>query len=390
MALPGMPDLTMPGERSPANSSGAPRIPLQAGLTITTAVATAEGDIETSKRITAADAGAILVEVLADPAGSAGSRRVLRDDLASARSWRHAFAIDGTTAYPGTTALGVSSRVLHDIKDAFSSELTLDVGGVQEGAGIDGADVAGELDAMLGGMGGFAGIEEAVNRQQEQGTISEGERAQGAADVADIRALGLATGRLRSTGPSTVPVIVNDRRVELAGIGATGSLSNGKDDVAVSMTLLDDPDNPLALQLQIDGESTQLVRVAYAQSSSAYVAGIDQALRNDCHVDVHALAFAPGAATLLPGSDDALQALRRVFAGHPDWRVAVISHGDDRQDTLLSTQRAASVVQALADAGSARLVAVPLPRVAALEPNDTLAGRAANRRVTFALAGCAP
>lgn len=367
------------------------RIPLQPGLVLTTVSTTQKGDEEADKRIVAASPGLLTVRYRAerDDGVVEATRHVRRQDLIDARSYRHAFTGDTEPSYPGTTALGVSSQVLRDLKTGGSSELTLDVGGLDMQAGIEGADLVGELEGMLGDLGGFAGIEEAIQRQADIGTLTETERAQGADTIADIRRLGLATGRLRNTGPLQVEVIVNNRPRKLAGIGASGSLSDGERDHAVSAVFLDDDSNPLTLRLEIDGERMQLVRVAYAQESPIYAAQIEDALLERCRADVYGIGFSRDGMRIAPGAEDALAALRRVFAKHADWHVEIAQYGDGSGATGFAPSQAQRVRDALAADGSAAL-AVAQQGDAPAAADDSASARARARRTTFVRQGCTP
>ena len=392
--LPKMPSLSTaaPGQApAPGNeATQAPRIPLQPGLIVATVVATQDGDQEAEFRFTRADKQSLTLtyrEFASDPS-VVTTRTLLRADLAESASLRPPTVTDTEALHAGTTALGLSSRGLRELKEGGGTVITRRVGTAKPAhAGAD-DDVVAELDALLGEASGLDGIEAAVNRQVDQGAITDAERAQGARDVADIRRLGLATGRLRNTGPLRVPVIVNDRRVWLDAITATGSLSNGKDDFLVSAVFLDDPANPLALRFTVGEDTSEVTRIGYAQSSLAYASQIEQALQRRCRVDVYGVVFTPGADTLHPASDETLATLRTVFARHPEWTLAVLSHGDTLVPAALSQQRAEALRAALAQGEGARLVAVPLPRAAPLAENSTVAGRALNRRTTFSRTGC--
>ena len=393
--LPKMPRLstTAPGQAPPgeAETAPGPRIPLQPGLVVTSVVATPDGDDEAESRFISATRTSLTLThrslISDDPVGT--TRTLRRSDLAEASSLRYPLATESQQQIDGTTALGLSTRGLRELIESGSTAITLHVGNATPAARGEGADLAGELDALLGEDNPLSGIEEAVNRQAEYGTLNEDERAQGAQVVGDVRRLGLATGRLRNTGPLKVAVIVNDRRVLLDAVTATGSLSNGRDEFPVSAVFLDDPANPLALRLDINGEAMHVTRIGYAQSSLAYASQVEQALQRQCRVDVYGLAFAPGGDTLQPGSEETLATLRSVFTRHPDWTVAVLSHGDGGVPLSLSERRAQAIRAALANEDGARLVAVPLPRRAPLASNNTVAGRALNRRTTFSRRGCA-
>jgi chemotaxis protein MotB len=106
--------------------------------------------------------------------------------------------------------------------------------------------------------------------------------------------------------------------------------------------------------------------------------------------------FGSGAAQLGPKATAALQALARSLRPWPN-RVRVEGHTDDRpihtaqfpSNWELSAARAASVVHLFADNGVApqRMSVVGLGEYTPLQPNDSAAGRNANRRVTVTILG---
>ncbi|RZT30855.1 outer membrane protein OmpA-like peptidoglycan-associated protein [Cupriavidus agavae] len=102
--------------------------------------------------------------------------------------------------------------------------------------------------------------------------------------------------------------------------------------------------------------------------------------------------FRSGSATLNPGSNRVLIGALDMIKAHPDKRVLVAGHtdstGNAQANVRLSEARAASVRDWLADAAALPLTHFAVQGYGATRPkasNDTVAGRAANRRVEITL-----
>ena len=112
-------------------------VPLCKGLRIVTAIAAPEGDYESLKTIVDADSAAVRIQVSAerpvsDPFGSSNAteklrarRSVLRADLRDADFYLQQFHEDQEESYPGTTALGISSAVLHSLATRGTARLRI-------------------------------------------------------------------------------------------------------------------------------------------------------------------------------------------------------------------------------------------------------------------------
>ncbi len=240
-------------------------IPLREGLTLVTAVTRPVGNIETTLKVTAITPR--LVKLSFSGQNSDGSplkatRNVRLQDLRSARAIRPNFGGGGIEFFENTTAFGTSSLVLSELRQG-GSKLTIDVGGLSMGTGVAGGGLARELDGMLEGMGGFAGISEALEAAAASGAISESERADGAGTMGEIGQLQMAEGKLNAAGKVAVPVTVNGKKTELPGLVAKGRIQKGEEAYDAELVFLDDPANPLLLRSRIGGESTQLLRIDY-------------------------------------------------------------------------------------------------------------------------------
>jgi outer membrane protein OmpA-like peptidoglycan-associated protein len=99
--------------------------------------------------------------------------------------------------------------------------------------------------------------------------------------------------------------------------------------------------------------------------------------------------FEPNQFRILPDSFGLLDQVAGVLRDHPELNISVEGHTDDRADDAfnltLSRQRAAAVRDHLVRAGidAVRLTAEGYGERRPLAPNDTEAGRLANRRVEF-------
>jgi len=241
-------------------------IPLQAGLVLVTAVTRPAGNIQTTLRVTAVmptTLKLVFTGKKADGSPLTTTRNVRLQDIADARGIRPNFVDGATEFFPGNTAFGTSTQVLGELKRAGSTELTIDVGGLSMGTGLAGAGLGRELDGMLGEMGGFAAISEAVERAAATGAISESERADAAGTMAQIDQLQMATGSLRSGGKTSLAVMVNGQQRQLPGVIAKGRIQTDKEAYDVELVFLDDPANPLTLRSRIGSERTQLVSISY-------------------------------------------------------------------------------------------------------------------------------
>lgn len=412
----------------------APQVPLRAGLTIVTAVNQPEqGDYESLKVIVQADARQVRlkystdvpeVEPPDDPMAALfgggkpqtakkveggktrqihATRVIARSDLETATEYRLLFSDVLPESYPGSTAIGVSRRVLTDLKTKGQSPLSVPPGGLSGG-------VAGLVGALLGS----------------------------AAKELDIETM--MSGTLARVEPKPVPfkVLLNDLPVELPAVHARGTLG----DEAAEFWILDDPENPLALKWTIGDDQLQVIRLSYPvpattapdEGSPAAVAagagkppgpgaggsggsGVGSGAGGGSGGGAGARAGAAGAAAgtaqrietdlartgrsvvygiyfdfasdrIKEESEPVLAEIAQVLRQNPTWNLSVEGHTDniasDAYNLDLSQRRAAAVKAALTGrykiAGN-RLTTAGFGESSPKDRNDTLEGRARNRRV---------
>jgi len=337
-------------------------IPLCSGLTIVTAIARPEGDYESIKTISAGPTELTIAYSAQVPKGPGVVRNyrmrrtVLRSDLADATLYVHYFHTHAAVTIPGSTALGTSRAVLRALKTAGTAELKL----VPPGSSAMPADPVGHP------------------------SIYDYEE----------------TYRLTRVGNSPVPVTVtvNDTSVALPAVHARGDYMGDK----AEFFFLDDEDNPLALRYSFDtggepledGADLQVVKITYRcraptlPPGSDRVSRLERALSEQRRAVVYDLYFDFNSATMRQESDSTLRDIAEVLRRNPDWKLSIEGHTDavasDRYNLELSGRRAAAVKQALVDSfdiAAARLTTAGYGESRPKDRNDTVEGRARNRRV---------
>lgn len=327
-------------------ATGSPvSIPLVTGLTLVAAESEpGRGDYEPIVTVTRVNADGVSTAFSSNlPEGTRLDvhRDVRREDLRSARTVFAWYQAGDPRVFEGTTSFSVSSAV--------HAELT---------------------------RTGIARIERLASESSPLAAIAL--LAGGPSAAAPVRHRGL----LRRVEPHLLafPVLLNDVPAEVPAIHARAEF----DDATIDFHILDDPANPLLLR--VAGRSVgRVVRIAYPDDSATTV---DRELTKDGRVAVHGIFFDFGKATLRPESDTALRDIARTLARHPAWTVTIEGHtdnvGGESHNLDLSLRRADAVKQALIDryqADARRLNTAGRGASQPAAPNDTLSGRARNRRV---------
>jgi outer membrane protein OmpA-like peptidoglycan-associated protein len=214
---------------------------------------------------------------------------------------------------------------------------------------------------------------------------------------------GIVSGTLKASGsPVRFPVLLNGRRVELEAIRATGHMALGGVNRPFETVILDHPRYPLSLRIAYGPRGgalpfepefqREIVRIDLPEDTPASTAATT--LEKTCRLEVPGIYFDFNLATLKPESRRGLEDIAAVL-GTLDGRSFVIeghtdSIGSDRYNEDLSARRADAVKSALVrdhHVAAARLSTAGFGERRPMETNDTLSGRARNRRVELA---CAP
>ncbi|HEX5216306.1 MAG TPA: OmpA family protein [Vicinamibacterales bacterium] len=197
--------------------------------------------------------------------------------------------------------------------------------------------------------------------------------------------------------PIKFPVLLNGKRVELDAILATGQMALGSAARPFETVILDHAQYPISLRIAYGPRNggfpfkpdflREVVRIDFPVPETS----IAEVLKG-CRVELQGIYFDFNRDTLQPQSAPALKQIadalrsskgRFTIEGHTD------SIGTDRYNDDLSTRRAAAVKAALVreyGTDPASLTTVGYGERRPIETNDTLAGRARNRRVELVCA----
>jgi outer membrane protein OmpA-like peptidoglycan-associated protein len=376
-----------------ADAQVGPRIPLCPGVKVVTAVSQPDGDYESIKTIeSVADAGLRLkysserqvMDLLDGPSfkRQTSYRVVRKDDAQSSSTYLQTFSEHIQEAVPGTTSIGTSADVLRALKSGREVEF-----------GIFNAGLVGQVS---------------LDRNEHPNLYDYELRA-------PIRRVG--------AGTVAIPVLVDGQRATLQAIHAAGDFFGDK----AEFFFLDDAANPLTLKFRIgigaiskedanlanqmgahlkaggDRDVLEVVKIttqcvgaiASAPATGGAGAGagdgteaLEEALEKTGRADVYDIFFGFGSDRIREESEPTLKRIGALLTKHTDWRLNIEGHTDsvasDAANLELSKRRAAAVRKALVDRhgiASSRLATDGYGESRPKDTNDTLAGRARNRRV---------
>jgi len=192
---------------------------------------------------------------------------------------------------------------------------------------------------------------------------------------------------LHRDGPDVVfPVLVNNQPVDLPAMKITCK-PEGMDHEG-QLLLLDDPEIPLMLSVgSTAGGHAQITRINWDFERPNKSELADE-LEKDGRAKVYDLYFDFRSDVLRPESDKVLAEIANVMKQHPDWTLGVEGNtdniGGDKYNLDLSQRRAAAVKDALVKrykAAPQRLETTGFGASHPIDTNDTIEGRARNRRV---------
>jgi outer membrane protein OmpA-like peptidoglycan-associated protein len=403
---------TVEGGGLTVQGSAAPKIPLCPGLTIVTAINQPDGDYESIKTIESVSDEAVRLKysserlvsdwLSGDPPGLKKTtvyRRVRREDLKTAKLYQQQFYEKLPETIPETTAIGVSADVLSALKTKGEAEL-------------------GIFNAFTG---------EPVLDRNEHPNIFDFQMA----------------ATVQRVGAVNVPVLVNDTAVELPAIHAQGDFMGDKseffflDDAENPLTLKFrigiDAIKPMEPEMAAlcdsikdvmagipmmdcsrprnggDRDVLQVVKITHrcveppagpsvkpggastlppvgGTTSAAHT--LEQALKETGRADVYSIFFSFNSDQIRDESDPTLKEIAELLKRHPDWKLSVEGHTDgiagDAYNMELSRRRAAAVKDALVKrykVDEKLLTTTGYGKSRPKDTNDTLEGRARNRRV---------
>jgi outer membrane protein OmpA-like peptidoglycan-associated protein len=200
-------------------------------------------------------------------------------------------------------------------------------------------------------------------------------------------------GTVKRVGLENVRVLLDGAQTSLSTIHASGTVLVGDDSGNVEFWWLNDPATRFALKYGFQGSTAQIVRIDRpSPPDQASVAARSRELQQSlaskaCRAEVPGVYFLTDSAELLPASDPAVERIADVLRKQQDWKVTIEGHtdstGGDAHNLALSRRRAEALRAALVARGiaAARLQTAGYGRTRPVDTNDTLEGRAHNRRV---------
>jgi len=328
-----------------AAAENPPRIPFVVGLTTVRATSETRGDYETLRVVDAITAQGYRITASGEVPADDGSglravsivRRVRAEDQREARRIRTYFHSADPETFAGTVP-GLSAAVVADLRRTGRAQVSyLDVR-VAFGATSVRRELAGTLVRVDGGT-------------------------------------------------TTLPMLVNGRRVALPVIHAKGRLADAAGGEEFEYLALDDPDNPIVLRSRGAGFSSSLIKIEYPEPKSA-PSPIERELAARRPAEIYGIYFSFARADIRPQSERVLEQIAGMLRQHPDWRLRIDGHtdgiGGEVANLDLSRRRAAAVKAALASRhgiAADRLATDGLGQSRPKAGNDTVEGRALNRRV---------
>ncbi|HEY8164735.1 MAG TPA: OmpA family protein [Gemmatimonadaceae bacterium] len=310
------------------SAQAALKIPLATGLQVTNAIENPRGDYESLLTVEKIDAGGVHIVFSGPRVTKPVHRTVRRIDLESSRHYQLRFGLEYPEVVENSTALGTSKVVLSELRGGGEVKFSCCL--LQE-----------------------------INGQHLSGTL-----------------------RRVESKPVLISVLVNDKRVQLPTIHAAGKLWTQQSD----FYFLDDPENPLALMWKVGKQGLRVIRISYPSAAAAK--RIETGLAMSGRVELHGIYFDIGSATIRPESEPVLKEIAGALSKNPSWKLSVEGHtdniGGDAANMDLSRRRSAAVKDALVTryhVSGARLTTTGFGASRPKETNDTLEGRARNRRV---------
>lgn len=383
-----------------------PTIPLCPGLTIVTAVNQAQGDYESIKTVEEVTDAEVRLKysserLVSDMFSSEPPklhqlnlrRAVRRADLESAHLYLQEFSPELPDVVPETTALGTSAAVLNALKTTGETKMGIFIA--------------------------FSQNKPSLDRTQHPNVYDN-------AMVVPVQRVG--------SQPVMMPVLVNDTVVELPAIHAQGDFFGDK----AEFFFLDDPANPIALKFRLgigrgggaglaeamakalaaegitlpqDRDVLQVIKISHdcggpppagggggggapggtgtaPGGAGGGAAALERALADTGRADVYSIHFTFDSDVIREESEPTLKEIADVLARNASWSLAINGHtdgiGSDKYNLDLSRRRAAAVKDALVKRygiAAGRLTTAGMGESQPKDTNETLEGRARNRRV---------
>jgi outer membrane protein OmpA-like peptidoglycan-associated protein len=304
-------------------------------------------------------------------------RTILRTDMENSVETDGYLCRDGRDEKrPGTTAMGLSKRTLNELRTTGQSELTYHedplkavLKSFKNAMASDDKNADASSQDLLKKMMNFA-----------PGGVMTGDVPM---DTPPLK----CTLRRNGTGDVAFPVLINDQKAELPVMDVVVKLPDKEGHLYV----LDDPENPLVLAAgSTEGGHQQIIKIYWDAERPSNQ--LEQDLEKNGRAKVYDLYFDFASATLRPESNKVLKEIAQVMRAHPDWKLTVEGHtdniGGNKSNLDLSKRRSEAVVHELVNgyyiSENRFTAATGFGASRPVDTNDTLQGRARNRRVELA------
>lgn len=304
-------------------------------------------------------------------------RTVFRTDMENAAEADGYLCRDGRDEKrPGTMAMGLSKKTLNELRTRGESEFTYHEDPLKA-----------VLKSFKTAMASDPKSADAASQDLMKKMMNFAPGGVMTSDVAmDTPALKF-TLRRNGTGDVAFPVLVNDQKTELPVMDVVVKLPDKEGHLYV----LDDPDNPLVLAAgSTEGGHQQIIKIYW--DAERPTNQLEQDLEKNGRAKVYDLYFDFASANLRPESDKVLKEIAQVMRAHPDWKLTVEGHtdniGGNKSNLDLSKRRSEAVVHELVHgyyiSENRFTAATGFGASRPVDTNDTLEGRARNRRVELA------
>ncbi|HSS98614.1 MAG TPA: OmpA family protein [Terriglobales bacterium] len=349
-----------------APTFGTSGIPMEKGLLVVNAWGRKFGDSEsmnsvsriTNKYMEIADSGTFFANADAEKGNpDSAVRDVCTNDLQDAHGLATGFVSGGPITLPGSTTTVVSLELFRALKES------------------------GKID--------FRYLEYVAAGSSWEGGYLHWERG----DLTRVE-----------SGDVSMPVIVNGTPTKLPAIHAAGTivveskkaqeLSKAPTDrpLATDLYVLDDPANPLLLLFKenVNNFRVQVTEIRFPLPTSEKK--IEQDLSNNKKALVYGIYFDYNSDGIKKESEPVLKEIAQAMVDKPAWKLTITGHTDNigghKYNLELSQRRSASVKKALVEryhVDPNRLSTGGNGDFNPVDTNDTLEGRARNRRVELTL-----
>jgi outer membrane protein OmpA-like peptidoglycan-associated protein len=400
-------------------------IPLCPGLTVVTAVSESNGDYESIKTIESVDAKEIRLKYSAestsvDMLGSGTPtvkqtnlhRSILKSDLSSAGSYQQVYLEKSDETIPGTTAIGTSQAILRSLKAGGEVEMKISNAYGSLELTTDSNKRPNYYDYLQPAKIRRVALVNVPVLVNDRPTELPAIRAQGDSvgdkvefDFLDDEnnpltlAFRIGIGGIHPPTPDEAKTCDAWRKHPgtpmpnlnfMTVHGARCDMPNGGDLNTLRVIKINSrctgPAAPLAGNPDGGGQMPNGTGAGVGESEGAKA--LEQALSQDKKVDIYSIYFSFNSDKLRDESQPTLKDIAEIMRRHPDWKLQVNGHtdaiGGDQFNLDLSKRRAAAVKNALVQqhkiAGD-RFATSGYGKSQPRDTNDTLEGRARNRRV---------